>query len=383
MASIPEFNLPRFDFDEDPETASTLPAATYFDASWFELEKRRIFRHNWRCVGHVNEIPKGGDYLTHFIVDQPVLILRCRDGAIRAYHNACKHRAHLLLTEARGSLKSKLITCPYHAWAYDESGALMNAPHCESIRGFDRGAIHLDALQVEIIEGFIFVNPDPQADALLPQVAPGFERMAEHLPGLADYRLADSVIYDIKANWKNVGDNLLECYHCQPAHKAFVDLVDMDSYSVEATGLWSWQGGICRAENSAYRLPDGLSDFEREFITFYIWPDVAYTLFPGSNAVATFQFGATGPETTHQVFSVYTPDGELDDVTRSILQYFADVLGPEDVALVENVQRGLHSMAYERGRFFVDPARSYFSEHAVHHLHGLVYEHMKEELASG
>ena len=88
-------------------------------------------------------------------------------------------------------------------------------------------------------------------------------------------------------------------------------------------------------------------------------------------------FGATAAETTRQVFSIYTPDGRLDDVAQSISRYFADVLGPEDVALVENVQRGLHSMAYSRGRFFVDPARSYFSEHAVHHLHGLVYAQMK------
>ena len=193
-------------------------------------------------------------------------------------------------------------------------------------------------------------------------------------------RLADAVTFDIGANWKNVGDNLLECYHCQPAHPAFVDLVDMDTYSVEATGIWSWQGGTCRADNRAYRLPEGLSDFEREFATFYIWPDVAFVLFPGSRAVATFVFGATAAETTHQVFSIYTPDGELDPVTRSISRYFSDVLGPEDVSLVENVQRGLHSMAYHRGRFFVDPARSYFSEHAVHHLHGLVYRHMQEAL---
>ena len=373
-------SIPRFDFDENPETASTLPAATYFDPAWFELEKRHIFRHSWRCVGHVNEIPRGGDYLTDTIVDQPVLVLRRRDGSIRAFHNACKHRAHLLLTEARGRLRSKLITCPYHAWAYDEEGLLQAAPHCDSIHGFDRTEIALDPLQIEIILGFIFVNADPEADGLLAQIEPGIERLSRHLPGLEDYRLADTVTFDIAANWKNVGDNLLECYHCHPAHKAFVDLVDMDTYAVETTGIWSWQGGTCRPQNSAYALPEGLSDFEREFVTFYVWPDVAFTLFPGSRAIATFVFSATAAESTHQVFSVYTPDGELDAVTAEISRYFRDVLGPEDVALVENVQKGLHSMSYSRGRFFVDPARSYFSEHAVHQLHRLVYRHLQPSM---
>ncbi|MDH3534447.1 MAG: aromatic ring-hydroxylating dioxygenase subunit alpha [Gammaproteobacteria bacterium] len=378
MSSVPDLSIRQFDFDENPETASTLPAATYFDRDWFELEKRRIFRRNWRCVGHVNDIADKGDYVTDAIVDQPVFALRCRDGSIRAFHNVCKHRAHLLLTAPRGTLKSKLITCPYHAWAYDNDGCLQAAPHCESIRGFDKSEIRLDALKVEIILGFIFVNADLDAADLLPQVAPGVDRLVRHLPDLETYRLASSITFDIAANWKNVGDNLLECYHCQPAHKAFVDLVDMDSYSVEVDGLWSWQGGICRPENTAYNLPAGLSELEREFATFYIWPDVAFVLFPGSRAIASFVFGATAAESTHQVFSVYTPDGELDDVTRDICRYFNDVLGPEDVALVENVQKGLHSMSYSRGRFFVDPERSYYSEHAVHHLHGLVFDHLRD-----
>jgi len=367
-----------FSFSEDPEVASTLPGYTYFDRDWFEREKALIFRCNWRCVGHMNEIPKPGDYLTELIVDQPVVILRAKDSAIKAYHNVCKHRAHPLLTEKSGTLGTQLITCPYHAWAYDTEGALRSAPHCESIRDFDKNKISLDPLKVEIIMGFIFVNPDTSAEALTPQIAPGIERFVAHLPDTENYYLVDQIVFDIDANWKNVGDNLLECYHCHPAHKAFVDLVDMRSYTVETHGIWSWQGGVCRADNSAYQIPDGLSDFDREFITFYIWPDVAFALFPGSNIMATFVFGATAPESTHQVFSIYSPDGELDPVAKQIVHYFRDVLGPEDVALVENVQKGLHSTSYDRGRFMVDPARSYYSEHAVHHLHTLVASHLKQ-----
>jgi choline monooxygenase len=234
-------------------------------------------------------------------------------------------------------------------------------------------------VKVEIVMGFIFINPDLTAESLSAQIAPGVKRFKAHHADIENYRLAQQVTFDIAANWKNVGDNLLECYHCHPAHKAFVDLVNMDSYVVESNGIWSWQGGTCRAQNAAYRLPDGLSDYEREFVTFYIWPDIAFTLFPGSNIMATFLFAATGPESTHQVFSIYSPDGKLDSVAHRIVDYFRDVLGPEDVDLVENVQKGLHSMSYERGRFMVDSARSYFSEHAVHHLHNLVVHYMKQD----
>ncbi len=366
-----------YTFEDDPELASTLPGYTYWDRDWFEREKQRIFRRNWRCVGHVSDLPDVGDYLAHRLVDQPVMVLRAPDGAIRAFHNVCKHRAHMLVREEQGNLGTALITCPYHAWAYDMDGQLRTAPHCERIRGFSRSEIRLDPVQVEVIAGFIYINLTPDASPLLPEIASAMDRFQALCGNLAGLRRAASVIFDVAGNWKNVGDNLLECYHCHPAHKAFVDLVDMDTYRVETERLWSWQGGICRPRNLAYRIPDGLDDAEREFVTLYVWPDMSFTRFAGSDAVATFVFEALAPEETRQVFTVYTPSGELDPVSSDIYRYFRDVLGPEDVDLVESVQKGLHSVSYDRGRFFVDKDRSWFSEHAVHHFHALVDRHMR------
>ncbi len=366
-----------FRFESNPELASTLPAFTYWDRHWFEEEKRRIFRCNWRCVGHISDIPEPGDYLTHQLVDQPILVFRNPAGLIRAFHNVCKHRGHLLLRHTQGNLGTKLITCPYHAWAYDTEGQLRMAPHCEHIQGFSRSDISLDPVSVEVISGFIFINLNPDAPSLLAEITPAIHRLEALCGNLDGLQQAASVTFQIVGNWKNVGDNLLECYHCHPAHKAFVDLVDMNTYRVETGSIWSWQGGICRPHNLAYRIPDGLDDAEREFVTLYIWPDMSFTRFAGSNAVATFVFAATEPEQTQQIFTVYTPDGKLDPVATEIYRYFCDVLGPEDVELVECVQKGLHSVSYDRGRFFVDPDRSWFSEHAVHHFHSLIDRHMR------
>ena len=282
----------------------------------------------------------------------------------------------MLLVEEHGSLGKPLITCPYHAWAYDTGGQLRAAPHCERIRDFDRSDIRLDPVQVENIGGFLFANLNPDAPPLTPELQPAIERLQALCGDMSGLKRAESVEFRIAGNWKNVGDNLLECYHCHPAHKAFVDLVDMSTYRVETDRLWSWQGGVCRPDNLAYRIPDGLDDDARTFVTLFIWPDMALTRFAGSDAVASFVFAATGPEETRQTFTVYTQDGILDPVTEKILQYFREVLGPEDVSLVENVQKGLHSVSYDRGRFFVDPDRSWFSEHAVHHFHRLVNDHM-------
>lgn len=367
----------KLEFSEDAENAWTLPAFTYWEPSWFAREKSAIFHRGWLCIGHLSEIPEPGDYLTHTIIDQPVLVVRDRQHNINAFHNVCKHRAHILLTDRQGTIGSSLITCPYHAWSYDLGGTLRSAPKCELIQGFNKGDIRLQAIKTESILGFIFINLDPEAAPLHPQISPGIKRFAAHFEDLHTYRPASRTTFDIKGNWKNVGDNLLECYHCHPAHKAFVDLVDMDTYVVETEETWSWQGGVTRPQNMAYRIPDGLSDWQREFITFFVWPNMAFTRFPGSDAMAVFVFEPIAPEITRQHFAIYSPDGTLDSTGQAISDYFKDVLGPEDISLVENVQRGLHSFSYDRGRFMVDTKRSYFSEHAVHHFHSLVIRHMR------
>ena len=366
-----------FTFNEDAENAWTLPAHTYWEPAWFDREKRAIFHRSWQCIGHVSQIPTPGDFLTHTIIDQPILVVRDQQEEIKAFHNVCKHRAHILLTEERGNLGKRLIACPYHAWSYDLSGALRSAPKCELISGFNKNEIKLEPVKTEIVLGFIFINLDASAAPLGPQISAGTKRFSAHFGALENYRVASSTIFDIKGNWKNVGDNLLECYHCHPAHKAFVDLVDMDTYVVETADIWSWQGGVTRPQNLAYRIPDGLSDPQREFITFFIWPNMSFTRFPGCDAMAVFIFEPLSPEITRQRFDIFSPDGTLDKTGQSISDYFRDVLGPEDVSLVENVQKGLHSMSYDRGRFMVDAARSFFSEHAVHHFHSLVMQHMR------
>ena len=80
---------------------SGLPAWTYQSAELLELEKERVFRRNWLCVGHVSEIPQPGDYLSFDAADERALIVRGRDGEIRAFHTLCRHRGSRVATERR------------------------------------------------------------------------------------------------------------------------------------------------------------------------------------------------------------------------------------------------------------------------------------------
>ncbi len=355
-------------FAADPATSYTLPAWMYFEPETLREETDSIFLKSWIYVAHSSELAAPGQYVTAEITGQRIYVICTSSGELKAFFNVCQHRGHSLL---RGKGRARnLIVCPYHAWSYDHDGALRAAPNCDHVKNFDRAEFSIPEVQVEVFAGFVFVNLDPDARPM-GEVYPGAEeRLLEVCPGSADLTTAREIVFDIKGNWKNVGDNLLECYHCSTAHKAFVDLVEMPTYQVETHDNWSIQWGECRADNSAYEFD--ASSAVTSNTTLYLWPTIAFAKFPGTDGIATFTFLPTEPELTHQVFAYHAPVEPMTETELKALDYFQDVLGPEDVSLVEDVQQGLHSQGYHQGRFMVDEDRSAISEHAVHHFQKLV-----------
>ena len=358
-------------FSASPDQSYTIAARLYHDPDFYADEQREIFHRSWMFVGHVSELSEAGDYVTAEFAGQRVYVIRSDEGDLKAFFNVCQHRGHSLLT-GKGN-KSGLIVCPYHAWSYSRDGALVAANNCDHVAGFEKREFDLPAVAVDTFAGFVFVNLDPEARPMAEMFEGAEEALAKFRPGAERFIADETVLFDIKGNWKNVGDNLLECYHCAPAHKAFVDLVDMKTYEVETHKYWSIQYGTCRPKNSAYDFEEGSDE---RFCTLYLWPGLAFAIFPGIDGLSTFSFVPTAPEVTHQAFTYYRPGETCSETEEKAFAYFRDVLGPEDVDLVENVQRGLHSLGYHQGRIMVDAARSELSEHALHHFQNLVMSEM-------
>ena len=209
--ALPDRSLSRF--SPDPELSYTIPANYYFDIDILEREKRNIFYKSWMPVAHESALSRPGDYSTKTILDQHVAVIRQEDGSLSAFHNVCQHRGHLLL---KGSGQArKLITCPYHAWSYDHHGNLVAAPNCESIRGFDKADFSIPKVRVETFFGFVFVNLDPDAESMN-DTYPGLEgSLNEYFTAPGELRVQKQILFDINGNWKNVGDNALECLPLQ------------------------------------------------------------------------------------------------------------------------------------------------------------------------
>lgn len=198
----------------DYEQGFSLPGAFYTDSAWLQAECDELFMRDWFCVGRVEEVSKPGDFFSFDQVGEPVLVVHGRDGVIRTMSNVCRHRGTVL---ASGSGNTKKFLCPYHHWAYDTSGQLLNAPHMESHQAFDMKKCRLRQLSIEFWQGFIFVNLNPRPAKLKRELAPLDETIANyHLEQMSLRYLADEV-WD--TNWKCLLENFMEGYHLTPLHR--------------------------------------------------------------------------------------------------------------------------------------------------------------------
>src|SRR6266481_3547135 len=186
-----------------------LPAWVYNNGEMTRLELERILMPSWQIVCHINSIPKAGDYETFDLGPESVVVLRDRDGSIRAFHNVCRHRGARLL-DGSGNCPAT-ITCPYHGWTYRHDGGLMGMPVRESFPGLDRAEHGLRPVRTDIAFGFVFVcrAGDP------PPVSRVWGKLAEEL---LPYRLEDMVPLEPvseetwSVDWKIAMDNYIESY---------------------------------------------------------------------------------------------------------------------------------------------------------------------------
>ena len=360
-------------FDRDPAQSHTIPARYYLDADILAQEEESIFYRNWWYAGHQSQLPAPGCYLTVQVCNQNIIVIRDKGGELNAYYNVCQHRGHELLF---GSGKVRTITCPYHAWSYGFDGELKAARNTERLVDFDKCRFSLKPVQVEVFCGLVFVNLDPDAVPLKQQAAGLEKEIREFCPRVDEVTFAQRDDYDVACNWKVLVDNFLECYHCHPAHKDFVSLVDMDSYRIATHDIYSSHvsNAAKSTDNNAYRFEKGEVDFG--YAGWFLWPNLTIWIYPGEPNISTLQIIPAGAGRSIEHQDWYLPNPEPSRQQRAAMDYQRDVLQPEDVGLCESVFRGLQSRGYNQGRFVVDAERSELSEHGVHHFQQLYVDAM-------
>ncbi|HEY7045445.1 MAG TPA: ring-hydroxylating oxygenase subunit alpha [Nocardioidaceae bacterium] len=356
-------------YDADPARSFSLRSAAYTEPRWAEADMAAIFARTWQWVCHTEKLAEPGSYVATTIAEMPIAVVRDRAGRLRAFYNVCRHRAHELLA---GSGTTRNIVCPYHAWTYALDGQLQGARRADRMATFEKSEICLRQVRVEEFGGFIYVNLDQTARSLGEQAADLAADIERWAPDVAGLTHAKRLTYDVRTNWKNVVDNFLECYHCHIAHKEFVDLVDMDTYEVRTHGIWSSHFAEAgKHANAAYDVSQARIT---QHAVWWLWPNTCLLRYPGRSNFMVFQVLPTGPDTTHETWDFFLETTELDDAERQSVRYIDEVLQQQDIALVESVQRGMSTPAFDQGRLVCDPEGSGLSEHGVHHFHGLVLD---------
>lgn len=359
----------------DAGLSYTLPANLYHSPEVHKREHEAIFARSWRFACHRSQVADPGQYVRLDVGDEEILVIRDKAGVLHAYYNVCLHRAHTLVQDDFG--KTGLITCPYHAWSYRLDGSLATARNSEHVQAFNSCDFKLRSVQVEDFGGLIFVNLDPGAQPLADQAPDLLLELQRWCPDLANLKFSERAIWDIKCNWKTAVENFSECYHCAPAHPAFVDFVDMKTYSITTHGIWNVHVSRTGAlEKSPYRY-DTADGRPPEYIGIYLWPNHTLWIMPGSGNISLLYMLPTGPETCREVMDYYFMDPTPTPTEAESMAYLRDVLQPEDIGLCERVQKGLRSRSYTAGRLVVDDGRTGISEHGVHHFQRLYHEAMR------
>ena len=145
--ALPDMERP---LTNEPMTSFTLPSEYYTSPAVYEREKAAIFYRTWQYVAHRTAFERPGDYVTLRICDQNIFVMKGGDGVLRAFYNVCRHRAHELLSEPHGNVKSAIV-CPYHAWTFEREGGLRRARFSEERPGFDRADFALRPIRLEAL----------------------------------------------------------------------------------------------------------------------------------------------------------------------------------------------------------------------------------------
>lgn len=369
MLSQAELAMIRRGYNANPAASLSLRAEAYVEHRWFEADMKAIIGKTWQWICHAEKLREPGSYVATQVAENPILIVRNKDHSLRAFYNVCKHRA-MQLYEGEG--KTSKIMCPYHAWTYDLGGQLVRAPETDHLVDFEIKDICLDQVQVEEFCGFIYVNLDLSAPSLSEQSGALGEEINHWAPDANQLTFAHRLTYEIKSNWKNVIDNFLECYHCPIAHKDFVSLVDMDTYKVTTHGIYSsHMAEAGKSGNTAYSVEHATVT---DHAVWWLWPNTCIMRYPGRGNMIIMNVIPAGPNRTLETYDFFLESAEPIAAELESIQYLDEVLQAEDIWLVENVQRGMETPAFEQGRIVHDPSGSGKSEHAVHHFHGLVLD---------
>ena len=357
--------------DASATGAKSLPQEYFVSPEIFGQEQKQIFSKYWLLVGHQSQLEKSGDFFLATIAGESLIVIRDQKSEVRSFYNVCRHRGTRLKEDACGHVAA--IQCPYHAWTYGLDGRLVGAPHMDEVPGFDKADYPLHPVNLELWEGFIFVNLSDSAARLRSEATA--RRLSEDFISLESWfaplagkfahwnipilRRAKRIEYDVQANWKLMFENYSECYHCPGVHPQLQKISPYDSAENDLT-KGPFLGGFMKVNPgksltmSGNACALGIADKEKDktHVFYYsIFPNMLLSIHP--EYVMVHQLWPQSPERTLIVCDwLFHPDAfDRKDFDPNDAIEFWDVTNKQDWHMCELSQQGIASRAYQPGPY--------------------------------
>jgi Rieske 2Fe-2S family protein len=336
----------------------SLPREAYVDPAFFQREREAIFWDQWFCAGRADGLEQTGSFRVLDVAGESVIVVRAESG-LYAHVNLCRHRGSRLLCGdgvVRGAIR-----CPYHGWAYSLEGDVVATPFVDASEVPEQSR-RLHPVAVDCWGGFLFVHLTPanvrrDNATLAAQLGPIPQRIARY--PLAELRTAQSIRYDVAANWKVVLENYNECYHCAGVHPELCRVVPAFKHR-GGSGL-DWERGIPHRDGAwtfsesgtSSRTPfAGLSDDERvRHKGELIYPNFMLSL-SADHVAAFFLWPVDAGRTVIACDFLFHPSEiAKPGFDPSDAVAFWNLVNRQDWAICESVQAGMQSRKFTFGYY--------------------------------
>jgi ethylbenzene dioxygenase alpha subunit len=299
--------------------AGVLSRRIYWEQEIYDHELEKIFSRCWLFLAHETQLPNAGDYLTTYMGEDSVIVVRQKDGSIKAFLNTCPHRGNRLCFSDYGN--SRGFVCNYHGWSFGVDGSLrgMNAQALYDASGMDRSKHGLHPVpMVQTYKGLVFGNLDPAAPSLAEYLG-DFRWYLDaflDMDGEGTEFVGGCVKSVINCNWKIPAENFVgDIYHAQWTHDSAARAMlggpvaavekDPNSYHVNFNGH-GWEFNLDIVGNAATlgdkaimkylytkqpAVAQRLGDFRSRMIgaisSCTIFPNLSFL--PGQNTIRVWQ----------------------------------------------------------------------------------------------
>ena len=342
----------------------TLPGDAYYSPEIFAQEQEKIFEQMWICAVRASDVAKPGDFKTVQIGRESLIISRNRKREPRAFFNVCRHRGAKVCSDESGTGK-RSFQCPYHAWTYDLDGKLIAAPNLTKMPDIGREEYALHKAHIREWLGYLWVCVADEPPSFEDTVMGAVRSRLGDIESIDHYQVENlevgkRIVYDVKANWKLIVENFMECYHCATIHPELTEVLPEFADGLAAQFFVGHgaefgediKGFTVDGSDGVDKIPGVTEDQDRRYFAVTIRPNVFLNLVP-DHVILHRMFPLAADRTIVECDWLFLPEVVASGVDLEKSVRLFDLVNLQDFEACELCQSVSDSKTYAHGGVLV------------------------------